>query len=1033
MTTPPPPPSSFLPGSTAKPAAERRHLTILFCDIVGSTEFADRLDPEDFQRLMESFLHTCSAVIQRHKGVMASYIGDAIQAYFGYPTADEDDSEFAVLAALEILEAVAAASAKLGHPLQVRLGIASGQVVVGNFAGAPSGVSTVAFGHVAHLAARLQVLAKPNTILVDAATFEAASGAIDFTRFGKHELKGFAEPVQVWQVHRPRSLPTRFAKRARATKLCGRNAELRLLLERWETVARDRRGQAVLISGEAGIGKSRLLNELQQRLRSFPQLTMQCSPTFENSTLNPFLTELQRIATVEDSDSTEEKLRKLRNALAIGEVSADVALAIFSALLGMPTTTPDALNGISAERQRHIAEQVFIDLVSNLARASPILILFEDEQWADATSRELLDRMVAGLESTPALLLVSSRTDAGVAWIDQPDVLHIKLDPLGREDAKALVHDISPNAPALDVSLVLDRSEGVPLYIEELTKSIVETGLRLDASLPKRLSVASNIPNSLQFSLLARLDRLGPAKEIAQIAATIGRDFDFDTLREISDWSTEELRAAVGDLTRTGLIMAERGTAGAGFSFTHVLLQEAARSTILHERAQQLHRLIAERMAARDPNAASAYPEVLAQHFADAGLFDRAADYWLLAAQKAAKTWAKVDAVRIFRKGLDAAKLLPDSDDRSRRLLRFELELGDVLYAALGYVTGEGSAAYQQAIALSEKLGEPEATIRALDGLFGTHFNSGQFAKAIAASNELIRIGEKGGYLNALVIGLQFKGMSLFCQGKLAAARQYLERALGHKESADQVGSDFPSMSMIYLSWTMHILGYHQQALELYRSAEATVRQQSSPYRLAACLGNGCVLFAFRDESAEIARLADELLPLAQENGFNLWARVARFFGGLAMSNLDGSLVGSHALALTEVDLEDQEVDKSCYLGLLAMAFLRSGQLDRAAETVEKGLRETNKIGEHYYTAALLRIRGEIELANGSGEREAEASFRAAIAFARQQSAKSWELQAANCLARLLRSQGRFDEARTELRAVNDWFVAGGVQQSRSR
>ena len=343
---------------------------------------------------------------------MASYIGDAIQAYFGYPIADEDDSEFAVLAALEILEAVAAASAKLGHPLQVRLGIASGQVVVGKFVGAPSGVSTVAFGHVAHLAARLQVLAKPNTILVDPATFEAASGAIDFTRFGKQELKGFAEPVQVWQVHRARSLPTRFAKRTRATKLCGRNAELRLLLERWEMVARDRRGQAVLISGEAGIGKSRLLNEIQQRLRSFPQLTMQCSPTFENSTLYPFLTELQRIATVEDSNSAEEKLRKLRNALSIGEVSADVALAIFSGLLGMPATRPDTLDGISAERQRYIAEQVFIDLFGHLARATPILILFEDEQWADATSRDLLDRMVAGLASTPALLVRAA--DAGV-------------------------------------------------------------------------------------------------------------------------------------------------------------------------------------------------------------------------------------------------------------------------------------------------------------------------------------------------------------------------------------------------------------------------------------------------------------------------------------------------------------------------------------------------------------------------------------------------------------------------------------------
>lgn len=994
--------------------------------MVGSTEYADSLDPEDFRRLIESFLQTCSAVIERHKGVMASYIGDAIQAYFGYPVADEDDSEFAALAALEILDAVAVASAKEGHPLQVRVGIASGQVVVGKFVGAPSGLSTVAFGHVAHLAARLQALAKPNTILADVATFEAASGAIDFTNFGKHELKGFSAPVQIWQVHRARSLPTRFARRARVTKLFGRNTESRLLLERWEKVFQDQRGQAVLISGEAGIGKSRLLNEMQQRLRTFPQLTMQCSPTFENSTLYPFLTELKRIAAVEDGDAADEKLRKLRNILSLGEVPADEALAIFSTLLGISTAAlEEELQDLSSERQRNIAEQVFIGLIRYLARANPILVFVEDEQWADTASRQLLSRIIDSLSSMPVFVLVSTRSASNLPWIDREDVLHLQLSPLDRADAEALVRDISPNALASDVAAVLDRSEGVPLYIEEMTKSLLDTGLSLDASLPKRLSATSNIPNSLQFSLLARLDRLGPAKEVAQIAAAIGRSFDFDILHEICDWSEGDLQVAIGDLTRTGLIVLERGTASVSFSFTHVLLQQAARGTILQERAQQLHKLIAERMEARDPSAWSVYPEVVAQHFADAGLFDRAADYWFLAGQKAARTWAKTDAVRILRKGLEAARSLPDSTDRDRRLLRFELELGDVLYTALGYVTGEGSAAYQEAIALSEKLGDPEAAIRALDGLFGMHFNSGQFAKAMDASEQLIRIGESAGDLKALVIGLQFKGMSLFCQGQLTEARTFLQRALGYKDRAHEVGSDFPSMSMIYLSWTMHILGYHRQALELYEEAEATVRRQS-PYRLAACLGNGCALFAFRDEDENVVRLATELLPLAQENGFNLWAKVARFFGGLAMSSLDGSPVGSHSMALTEIDLEDQEVDKSCYLGLLAKAFLRSGQLDRAAETVAKGLREANKMGEHYFTAALLCIRGEVELARGSGDAIAEASFREAISFARQQHARSWELQARNSLARLLRSQDKFPEARAELQDINDWFQTAG-------
>jgi len=1026
VTTPVPLDSPIAPGNNTKPIAERRYLTILFCDIVGSTEYADRLDPEDFQRLIESFLQTCSNVIHRRKGVTASYIGDAIQAYFGYPIAGEDDSEFAVLAALDIIDAVATVSADQGHPLQVRVGIASGQVVVGEFVGAPSGVSTVAFGHVAHLAARLQVLATPNTILVDTPTFEAASGAVDFIRFGQHELKGFTKPIHVWQVRQARSTPTRFAKRPHVTKLCGRNAELRLLMERWSSVARDGRGHAVLVSGESGIGKSRLLNEMQQRLRNVPQLTLQCSPTFENSTLYPFLAELQRIAMIEEGDTTDEKLTKLKSGLSMGLAANDVALSIFANLLGIPSASHDILEDMSAERQRNIAEQSLTELIGYLARSTPILILFEDEQWADATSRDLLANIVTSLAHTSALLLVSSRNNASVPWTGQPHVDQLSLEALGRDDAEAIIRDISPNLLAADVSMVLDRSEGVPLYVEELTRSVVETGLRFDASTPKRSALVNNIPNSLQFSLLARLDRLGPVKEVAQIAASIGREFNLEILREVCDWPEAELRAAIAELMRAGLVVAERGAAGPGYSFAHVLLQQAARGTMLLERAQQVHKAIAEHIELHDQNAALAYPEVLAEHFAEAGLPDRAADYWLLAGLKAARTWAKVDAARIFRKGLESAKLLQESDDRSRRLLRFELELGDVLYAALGYVTGEGSAAYQRAIAISARLGEPESTIRALDGLFGTHFNSGQFGKALAASDELIRVGEQGGYLKALVIGLQFKGMSLFCQGKFAAARLYLERALSHKDRADEIGSDFPSMAMIYLSWTLHILGYRHQALNLYREAEATVRRQSA-YRLAACLGNGCVLFAFRDENKEIARLAAELLPLAQENGFNLWARVARFFGGLAESGLNDRLVGANVMTLTESDLEDQEVDKSCYLGLLAKAFLNSGQLDFAAQTVDKGLQEAEKTGEHYFTGALLRIRGEVELANGDGDRAAEASFREAIKFARQQKAKSWELQATSSLSRLLRSQGRFIEARSESRRINNWFAASDV------
>jgi tetratricopeptide (TPR) repeat protein len=460
----------------------------------------------------------------------------------------------------------------------------------------------------------------------------------------------------------------------------------------------------------------------------------------------------------------------------------------------------------------------------------------------------------------------------------------------------------------------------------------------------------------------------------------------------------------LANLVRSGLIVPKEGARRSDYWFKHALLQQAAQGTILRERRHQLHARIGEAMEARDPNAPSAYPELIAQHFADAGLFERAADYWLLAGLKAGKTWAKVEAAEMFGKGIDAAKMLPDTPERSGRILRLELERGDVLYAAFGYMTREGSAAYHRAIKLSEELGDPQAPVRALDGLFGTHFNSGQFSNAIGVSDRLIELGESRNDVKALVLGLQFKGMSLFCRGQLTSARLYLERALEHKAQADEVGSDFPSMSMIYLAWTLHILGDQEEALDLFREAEAIVRQQSA-YRLAAWLGDGCFLFAFRDESDVVLRLTEELLPLAQENGFNLWTKMAHFFRGWAMADISGSSEGTSLMQETVRDLEDQEVDKSCYLGLLGKALLRSGQLDRAAEAVRQGLDQSNKIGEHYYTAELLRLRGEIAASSASEPNVAEASFREAIAFAQGQAARSWERNASESLSRFLMTQ----------------------------
>ena len=988
---------------SAIPKAERRHLTILFCDMVASTEYAYALDPEDFRHVMGNFLQTCGSVVRRHNGMVANYVGDAIKAFFGYPVAAEDDAERALLAGLEILDEVAKLKQVRGQSLQVRLGVASGEVVVGNFIGAPEGIPTDAFGHAIHLAARLQTLAEPGTMLADAATFQAADGAIEFDEFGRHSLKGVADPVCVWRARQALPLHSRFARRPQLTKMVDRDEEMQQLITCWEEVTVSGQGDVMIVAGEPGIGKSRLLHELQLRQRISNQLMFQCSSAFENSTLHPFLTELRRQAGIEEDKTAASRLRRLKHALSVSTIPIETALPVFAKLMSIPYPERDALIDVSVERQRAVTKQVLIDWIAHIASTQPLLILFEDVQWVDRTSLELLDMLIEHLSSVPALVLVSIRIEHETLLSGREGLPRLHLTPLNNSDARALICEMDQSElPSEDVmAFILHRAEGLPLYLEELTKGAMALGLSLNQSTATIGPRESEIPSSLQSWLLARLDRLGPAREIAQIAATIGREFSIDLLREISELDNEEVNAALASLMSAGLIVPKEDGRGQIHIFKHALLQQAAEGTLLREHSMQLHTLIAEAMEQRDHEALSSYPEILAQHYTEGGVFDRAADCWLRAGVKAGKTWAKVEAARMFANGIAAAERLPESAERDRQILKLELERGDVLYAALGYVTSEGTEAYNRAIRLSQELNDPEASIRAHDGLFGTHLNSCRYLEAATEGDKLIEIGRSHDNLKALVLGLQFKGMSLFSRGQLTSARLHLEQALEHAGRAQEVGSDFPSMAMIYLSWALQVLGEQDQALARFREAEPWVRR-GAPYHLAAWLGDGCILFAMRNEGAIVSQMADELLPLANENGFNLWTNMAHIFRGWAMAEIEGTKAWTASTQEAIQALENQEVDKSCYLGLLGSAYLRTGELEKAAETVRQGLDHAKKFGEHYYTAELLRLRGEVELRLDCDTTLAEASFREAMTFAKGQAAKSWELKAAESLTQLV-------------------------------
>nr|WP_237358490.1 adenylate/guanylate cyclase domain-containing protein [Rhizobium etli] len=999
---------------------ERRPLTILFCDMVGSTEYAARLDPEDFSKLTQTYLNRCAALVKAHGGFTANYIGDALQALFGYPTAEEDDAERAIRLGFSLIQAMPQIETPDGSRLEIRIGIASGLVVVGDFAGAPAGVSTVAFGPVPNLAQRLQALAAPQTILADQKTRDAANGAFDFVELGAKSLKGFGDPVRIWRIDKARTLENRFAKRTHLTKLVGRRAELDRLRELAEGIAAEKSGRAILVSGEAGIGKSRLIFEARSRAAHFKALTLQCAPAYSNSALYPFLDLLKRHAGINDAAPAKANAELLEATLSSCDILLSQTLPVFSRLLAIEHTDY-SLPDMTSKEQQTIVRRFFVEWLQGMSQTDPLWLTIEDEQWIDPSSGDVLKALIDEVRFSPMLIVVTSREAMLQAPAKNPSLLGLRLRRLTRFEAQALCRVLAAGSAMTDDAsdFVLARAEGVPLYVEELCRAVADG--HAASILKEGPDAAADIPVTLQSFLLSRLDKLGTGKMIAQMAAVIGRVFNIGLLAHLSGLSEEALVSILDRLIQAGLIAPQPAINWPSYSFTHALLQEAAQATLLRDRRRQLHHLVAEGIEKLYPRQAAEHPEVLAQHLAAAGLYQRAADCWLTAGLKTGATWAKVEAANMFANGLECLQKLPPSPERDRKCLKLELERGDVLYATFGHVTPEGSAAYRNVMSLSESLGDPEAAIRALDGLFGTALNSARFADAEWASDQLLDMGRQKQNLKALVLGMQFKGMCLFSQGRLEEARRYLEEALAYRSKADEVGSDFPNMTMIYLSWALHLLGHHERAIMLYREAEEDARHQSA-YRLAAWLGNGCVLMALRKDVAALQAMVDELGPLAKANGFQLWANLASFFQGWAMVHAHHDGRGLQQMRATCDNLGEQQIDKPCYLGLLAEANLALGEFEGAAGVVDEALALTRKTGEHYFTAELLRLGGVAGLYLKGDAHAAERAFRKSAAFAQKQGAKTWELKATQSLAELYRSTGRKTRVKRRLDAITGWF-----------
>jgi len=1009
-------------NSSVQSDAERRQITVLFCDLVGSTQLSTELDPEDLREILRAYQDTVRLAVQQFTGFIARYMGDGVLVYFGYPQAHEDDAERAVRAGLAIVQAMTNLNADIGSryhvTLAVRIGVATGPVVIGDIIGDGASEEAAVIGETPNLAARLQSEAEPNQIIVGSLTQQIVSGLFDSTDLGESMLKGIPQPVRLWRIIgevERESLEVTNAVGS-SLPLVGRTEELGLLTRSWDT-SKEGQGQVVLIQGEGGIGKSRLVEALRDFVANedFTWVTLRCSPFYTNSALYPILGHMQRVMNWNPRDNSAKKLEKLEIALKGQSMQLDEAVPLFAELMSLPL--PEDLYRpleLNAKQKREQTLDALVAWCFEEAEKTPVIQVWDDIHWADPTTLEYLGIYIEQSPTVPILNVLTYRPEFALPWAMHSHMTPITLNRLEQQEVEVLIaHQAKGKTiPAEVTEHIIGKADGVPLFVEEITKTILKSELLLEGPDQFQLngSLADmQIPNTLQDSLMARLDRVPTVREVAQIGSVLGREFAYEMLNEVVNLEESKLQIGLTQLVDDELLYQRGRGSRAKYIFKHALIQDAAYYSLLKRTRQQHHLRVAQILENQFSETAQAHPELLAHHYTESGELSKGVDYWAKAGMQARKQSANLEAIAYLVKGIEVLRELPDNEDRAHQELSLQVSLGHANIIAKGHGAVGAEAAYARARVLCEQLGDVPELLPTLFGLWRFYVAVRPLEETNQIAKQLQRLEDDRGSTAQQVIAHYALGYTALCMGNLNCAHNDLCEGIAKYTSTQRTAEVYraaqdPGVACQgYLAMTQWLMGFPDQArnqvIQSVKLAEVVEDRFSLAY--AQCF-TGAIVSEMCGVGVD--SIVDKGIDVAEIGGFSLWIA----FGKVQIANASFiSNASEVALAelidnLNSIENLGVHINTPYYMTFLAKAYHQIGKVDEGLSILDKAQTSVDKRDERWWEPEIYRLRGELILLKPDENTNiVRDCFRKAISISRKQSSRSLELRAAMSIARL--------------------------------